>query len=96
MTNRYNELSYMNQGMVDALINALAANPHVRFVTRELIMYDAITKIHDAGREATVLEESERCDYCTAPHTNCAGGVAYHCDDHEAEAAADAYPEDAR
>ena len=57
MTNRYNELNYINQNMVNALINALAANPHVRFVTRELIMYDAITKIHDAGREATALED---------------------------------------
>ena len=57
MDNRYNELSYMNQGMVDALITALADNPQVRFVTRELIMYDAITKIYDAGREATALED---------------------------------------
>ena len=57
MNNRFNELAQFEQQRVSQLINALAANPHVRMVTRDLIIYDAINKIHDAGREATALED---------------------------------------
>lgn len=52
MDNRFNELSKSEQQGVSDLINALAANPHVRMVTRDLIIYDAINKIYDAGRLA--------------------------------------------
>ena len=59
MENRFNELSEFEQQRVSQLINALASNPHVRMVTRDLIIYDAINKIHDAGRIATALEDLE-------------------------------------
>ena len=59
MENRFNELSEFEQQRVSQLINALAANGHVRMVTRDLIIYDAINKIHDAGRIATALEDLE-------------------------------------
>ena len=52
MDNRFNELSKSEQQGVSDLINALAANPHVRMVTRDLIIYDAINEIYDAGRLA--------------------------------------------
>ena len=55
MNNRFNELAQFEQQRISQLINALAANPHVRMVTRDLIIYDAINKIHDAGREAEAM-----------------------------------------
>lgn len=57
MNNRFNELSKSDQQGISLLINAIAANPHVRMVTRDLIIYDAINKVHDAGREAMTLED---------------------------------------
>lgn len=57
MDNRFNELDLIQQKIVSTLINALAANSHVRTATSDLIMYDAINKIHDAGREAMTLED---------------------------------------
>lgn len=57
MDNRFNELSKFEQQRVSQLINAIAANSHVRMVTQDLILLDAINKIHDAGREAMTLED---------------------------------------
>ena len=57
MNNRFNELSKVEQQRVSQLINAIAANPHVRMVTQDLILLDAINKINDAGRAAMTLED---------------------------------------
>ena len=55
MNNRFNELDEYEQKLVSQLINSIASNQHVRLVTRDLIIYDAINKINDAGREAMTL-----------------------------------------
>lgn len=57
MNNRFNELSKFEQERVSQLINAIASNPHVRMVTQDLILLDAINKINDAGRAAMTLED---------------------------------------
>ena len=57
MENRFNELDILQQHQINRLVNALAANQHVSLITRDLIIYDAINKINDAGRAAMTLED---------------------------------------
>ena len=57
MNNRFNELDILQQNQINQLVNALAANQHVSLITRDLIIYDAINKINDAGRAAMTLED---------------------------------------